>query len=63
MGLQSLQEAVHFGVPILGIPMFGDQNYNMQKLVNSGAGLRVEFGELTDDLIYHNLKALLTNKR
>nr|ANI22000.1 UDP-glycosyltransferase 40D3 [Spodoptera exigua] len=41
-GLLSTTEAVHFGVPIIGIPVFADQFMNVAKSVNRGFALRVD---------------------
>ncbi|RZF34520.1 hypothetical protein LSTR_LSTR011762 [Laodelphax striatellus] len=62
VGLQSFQEATSYGVPILGIPMFGDQDFNGAKLVQAGAGRVLEFYDIAYDNFYENLKELLTNK-
>nr|QVG59861.1 UDP-glucuronosyltransferase [Nilaparvata lugens] len=62
VGLQSFQEATTYGVPILGIPMFGDQDWNGGKLVQAGAGRVMEFYDIAYDIVYDNLKELLTNK-
>ncbi|XP_075237461.1 UDP-glycosyltransferase UGT5-like isoform X2 [Lycorma delicatula] len=61
VGLQSFQEAVYYGVPMLGIPMFGDQDFNAKTLLNAAAGLKVEFQDINYELVYENLKQLLTN--
>jgi len=37
----SIQEAIHRGVPVLGIPIFGDQSLNMNKDVTAGYGLSI----------------------
>jgi len=40
-GVLSIQEAIHRGVPVLGIPIFGDQSLNMNKDVTAGYGLSI----------------------
>ncbi|XP_034836076.2 UDP-glucosyltransferase 2-like [Maniola hyperantus] len=41
-GLLSTTETVHFGVPIIGIPVFGDQFVNVARAVKKGFALRVD---------------------
>ncbi|CAK1594086.1 unnamed protein product [Parnassius mnemosyne] len=41
-GLLSITEAVHFGVPIIGIPVFADQHINVQKAVKKGFAKQVD---------------------
>ncbi|XP_013168811.1 PREDICTED: UDP-glucuronosyltransferase 2B15-like [Papilio xuthus] len=48
-GLQSTDEAITAGVPLLGIPMLGDQWYNVEKYVYHGIGQRLYFEELTEE--------------
>nr|QPA18378.1 UDP-gluconosyltransferase [Trialeurodes vaporariorum] len=40
-GLQSYQEAVHYGVPTVGIPWFSDQEASVAHMVNFGLGARL----------------------
>ena len=62
-GLLSFQEATLRGVPIVGIPFFGDQDLNMQKAVQLGVGLMVPYSELTEDRLLHAMKTVLEDKR
>ncbi|KAL0868322.1 hypothetical protein ABMA27_007847 [Loxostege sticticalis] len=41
-GLLSLTETIHFGVPIIGIPMYGDQFLNTNRAVRKGFGKKVD---------------------
>ncbi|XP_063912832.1 UDP-glycosyltransferase UGT5-like [Zophobas morio] len=41
-GLQSIEEAVSRGVPLIGMPFMGDQPSNVQKIVDMGIGLGVD---------------------
>lgn len=41
-GLLSFIEAVHYGVPIIGIPIFLDQFINTNKASNNGFGIKVD---------------------
>nr|XP_018901073.1 PREDICTED: UDP-glucuronosyltransferase 2B18-like [Bemisia tabaci] len=46
-GLQSFQEAVHYGVPTVGIPWYGDQRGVVAKMVDAKIGLRLLPEELS----------------
>ncbi|KAB0792744.1 hypothetical protein PPYR_14703 [Photinus pyralis] len=45
-GMQSSEEALYSGVPIIGMPFFGDQFGNIGKMVHMGMGLSVDFENL-----------------
>lgn len=50
-GLLSTTETVHYGKPIIGIPIFNDQFNNVDKAVKKGYAKRVDFSfALGDDL-------------
>ncbi|KAJ8709294.1 hypothetical protein PYW07_009120 [Mythimna separata] len=62
-GLLSTTETIHYGVPIIGIPVFGDQPINVKRSVNKGFALEVNLSlETAKDLkvaieeILHNPK-------
>ncbi|XP_075220408.1 UDP-glycosyltransferase UGT5-like isoform X2 [Lycorma delicatula] len=61
VGVQSFEEATFYGIPVLAIPMFADQDFHARKIVESGAGLKLEFDDITFENVYDRLKALLTN--
>ncbi|XP_060805983.1 UDP-glucosyltransferase 2 [Amyelois transitella] len=51
-GRMSLTEAVHYGVPVIGIPMYADQFLNIKACVKKHVGLEVTLKEnLADDLM------------
>ncbi|CAG5042802.1 unnamed protein product [Parnassius apollo] len=50
-GLLSTTEAVHFGVPIIGIPVFADQFVNILRAVNIGFAKKVDLSyDIVDEL-------------
>ncbi|XP_026332122.1 UDP-glucuronosyltransferase 2B15-like [Hyposmocoma kahamanoa] len=50
-GLLSTTETIHFGVPIIGIPVFADQFNNVDRAVNKGFAKRVDLSyTIADDL-------------
>ncbi|XP_031834401.2 UDP-glycosyltransferase UGT5 [Nomia melanderi] len=61
-GLLGTQEAVYCGVPILGMPLFGDHHLNMAYFVKKGLALQLNYGELSYEAISSALNELLTNK-
>ncbi|KAE8746863.1 UDP-glycosyltransferase-17 [Frankliniella occidentalis] len=59
-GLLSTTEAAICGVPLLGVPVFGDQRTNVAAVAKAGAGRGLSFGTLKDaDLFLKNVKELL----
>jgi glucuronosyltransferase len=62
-GLQSFQEAVYHGVPILGIPFFADQKYNAKKIVTEELGLQLPPRELTKETLLTAINAVLNDSR
>ncbi|XP_025161174.1 UDP-glucuronosyltransferase-like [Harpegnathos saltator] len=61
-GMLGIQEAVYCGVPILGMPLYGDQHLNMAYLVEKGLALRLNFQDFSYEQLRSNLNELLTNK-
>ncbi|XP_046601304.1 uncharacterized protein LOC107222351 [Neodiprion lecontei] len=51
-GLQSTEEAVSHGVPLVGLPVMGDQDVNVNKMVSLGVAKKLEITDITkDDLL------------
>ncbi|XP_031329001.1 UDP-glucuronosyltransferase 2B19-like isoform X2 [Photinus pyralis] len=48
-GLQSMEEAISGGVPLVGMPFFGDQPLNCMKMVNLGIALSIDTETLTSE--------------
>lgn len=62
-GLLGVLEAVHSGVPVLGIPFYFDQPRNILKLVHQGAGVLLDYESMTTDSLYNAIMTIINNKR
>ncbi|XP_057670660.1 UDP-glycosyltransferase UGT5-like [Diorhabda carinulata] len=62
-GLLSMTEAIYHGVPILVIPVFGDQATNANNAVYGGFGLSVIYHSFTEEKFTYALGELLTNSK
>ncbi|KAJ9591509.1 hypothetical protein L9F63_001946, partial [Diploptera punctata] len=58
-GLQSTEEALRAQVPLIGIPFFADQDLNVEKIVNAGAGKRLEFNDITKEVLLNSIKEVV----
>ncbi|EAT37650.1 AAEL010381-PA [Aedes aegypti] len=62
-GLLSCTESIHHGKPIIGIPIFGDQQMNMDQAEKAGWGVAVKFTDLNEESITNALNEVLNNDK
>ena len=62
-GLLGTTEALVEGVPVLGLPVFGDQKMNMAKAVSREYGLKIDLDEITEEKVSKALNDLLSNPK
>ncbi|RVE43717.1 hypothetical protein evm_011632 [Chilo suppressalis] len=60
-GLQSTDEAIVAGVPMIGFPMLGDQWYNVEQYVHHGIGLQMDMETLEEDKFRNAINEVLNN--
>lgn len=62
-GIQSTEEAVYYGVPLIGIPMLWDQMYNVQYIKKLGVGVHLHFNNISKESIETAVYEVINNKR
>ncbi|CAG9806952.1 unnamed protein product [Chironomus riparius] len=62
-GLLGTFEAAISGVPVLGIPMFGDQRMNVANAILHGNGLKLDAADITEENVSKALNELLNNPK
>lgn len=62
-GLQSLEEALYANVPIIGIPVLGDQKSNVNRIVSKGFGILLEYNSITKESFKSAILEVITNKK
>ena len=55
-------EAVYHGVPMIGVPLGGDQAYNAKRLDHKGYGLSMDLYHFTADQLLDNIHKVLGDK-
>lgn len=60
-GLGSTVESKYHGVPIVGIPLFGDQEQNVEIIVKEGWAVKVEISTLSRESLYNAVTEVLNN--
>lgn len=53
------QEAVTFGVPLIGIPLYRDQPINIQNCIDRGVALYLDYADLRADDIVTAVKTIV----
>lgn len=62
-GLLGTTEAIYHGVPIIGMPFFGDQKRNIKTAVQAGWGLQLDYSNITEDSLRWALLEVLDHSR
>ena len=62
-GLGSVVESRQHGVPIIGMPIFGDQPTNIEKVVEEGWGIKLELRTLTEKVLLDAIHEILNNNK
>jgi glucuronosyltransferase len=62
-GLMGTIEAVHSGVPMVGIPLFGDQEVNIRSYVSEGFAVKLNFNNITKESVLQALRTVLHDKK
>ena len=54
-------EALYHGVPMIGMPVFGDQPYNALRIVRKGFGIQLNAAEFTPSILHSAIQEILSN--
>eukprot|EP00066_Takifugu_rubripes_P003234 XP_003965667.1 PREDICTED: UDP-glucuronosyltransferase 2A2 [Takifugu rubripes] len=61
-GTNGLYEAIHHAVPVVGIPLFGDQPDNLARLSRLGVAVVLDFNQMTSDQLTEALNGVIAKK-
>uniref|UniRef100_A0A1I7SET1 glucuronosyltransferase n=1 Tax=Bursaphelenchus xylophilus TaxID=6326 RepID=A0A1I7SET1_BURXY len=58
-GLNGVNEAAFAGVPMVAVPLFGDQTYNTAVIKHAGIGVNLDKLKITEETVYNALITVL----
>lgn len=61
-GMCGIFETLDAAVPVLGIPIMGDQFRNIDNLVKLGLGVSVPLDAVSEENIFNNVNDVISNK-
>ncbi|KAJ8679192.1 hypothetical protein QAD02_014979 [Eretmocerus hayati] len=58
-GLMSTQESIFYGVPMIGIPLFGDQHFNVATYVKRNIAIKIDVRDISEKTMTDALHKIL----
>jgi len=62
-GLLGTIEAAYAGVPMVGIPMYGDQLTNIKAIIDNKMGISLNYGDISKDRVLTAVRTVLDEPR
>lgn len=62
-GLNSIYEAMYHGVPVVGVPLFGDHYDTMTRVAAKGMGIMLHWKSMTEDDLYLALTSVIKDSK
>ncbi|XP_078116838.1 2-hydroxyacylsphingosine 1-beta-galactosyltransferase [Sander vitreus] len=62
-GLNSIYEAMYHGVPVVGVPLFGDHYDTMTRVAAKGMGIMLHWKYMTEEDLYTALTSVIKDTR
>lgn len=62
-GLMGIMEAVHFGVPMIGLPIFGDQQSNIANCIEKGVAIGLDYRQITERKLIKSIQMIVTDSK
>jgi len=62
-GLNSIFETMYHGVPVVGIPLFGDHYDTMTRVQAKGMGILLNWKTVTESELYEALEKVINDPR
>ncbi|XP_077428248.1 2-hydroxyacylsphingosine 1-beta-galactosyltransferase [Vanacampus margaritifer] len=62
-GLNSIFEAMYHGVPVVGVPLFGDHYDTMTRVTAKGMGIMLHWKSMSEDDLYNALVTVINDAR
>ena len=62
-GSGMVHEAIWFGLPVVGIPLFADQFDNLLRAVDRGVAVSLDLFDMTDESFYQAVTRVILDPR
>ncbi|XP_018401111.1 PREDICTED: UDP-glucuronosyltransferase 3A1-like [Cyphomyrmex costatus] len=60
-GLQSTEEALYYGIPLIGFPIIWDQMYQVRNVVRLGIGVHLKINTLSKETVEATIREVISN--